>query len=68
MKRKIWNYSSQTPRSYLKKFDDYTQEERVELMRTDIKAYLAIVTMDHLVGVLDGIAKSGAHSEIEEET
>ena len=41
------------------KFDDYTQDERVELMRTDIKAYLEILMMDHLVGMLDAIAKSG---------
>ena len=48
------------------KFDDYLKEERIELMRTDIKAYLALCTMDHLVGLLDGIAKSGGYEEDEE--
>ena len=32
-------------------------------MRTDVKAYMEIVTMDHLVGLLDAIAKSGLLEE-----
>ena len=47
------------------KYDDYTQEQRVELMRTDITAYLKLCTMDHLVGILDGIAKGGPIKEEE---
>ncbi len=45
------------------KFDSLTQMERVELMRTDITAYLELCTMDHLVGILDGIAKGGPIKE-----
>ncbi len=48
------------------KFDSLTQEQRVELMRTDIKAYLELCTMDHLVGILDGIAKGGPIKKEEE--
>ena len=45
------------------KYDDLTRDQRIELMRTDIKAYLALCTMDHMVGILDGIAKSGPMKE-----
>jgi hypothetical protein len=41
------------------KFDDYTKEERIELMRKDIRAYLDLCTIDHMIAILEGIAKSG---------
>ena len=45
------------------KFDDYTQDERVKLMRTDIRAYLDLLIIDHLMSLLDAIAKSGPMEE-----
>jgi len=48
------------------KYEDLTREERVELMRTDIKAYLALLEEDHLLMLLDGISKSGGLDETRE--
>jgi hypothetical protein len=36
-----------------------TREERVELMLTDMDAYLELVPGEHWLQLLDGIAKAG---------
>ncbi len=50
------------------KYDDYTRMELVELMQKDIKAYLALLTQDHLNQLLASLAKSAplTEEEIEE--
>ncbi len=41
-----------------KKYDDYTREERVELIKHDMATYMSILTQDHLNQLLDALAKN----------
>jgi len=43
----------------MKQFDDYTIEERIQMMRTDIKKYLSLISSDRLMEVLWSIQKAG---------
>jgi len=42
----------------MKKYDDYTKEERIELIKHDTKHYISLLTQDHLNLLLDALAKS----------
>ncbi len=53
--------------SFELKHEDTTREQRVELMKTDIKAYLDLHNMDHFHEMLDNIAQLGPYEPEEEE-
>lgn len=40
-----------------KKFDDYTQSERVTMMQEDLTKYLDLVPTERWEALLDGVAK-----------
>ena len=42
----------------MKKYDDYTREERIELIKNDASLYVSLLTQDHLNLLLDALAKS----------
>ena len=42
----------------MKKYDDYTREERIELIKNDASLYVSLLTQDHLNMLLDALAKS----------
>jgi hypothetical protein len=51
----------------VKTYDDYTREERAELMLTDYEAYAELLTPEHWFLILDGISHSGPLEGIEKE-
>lgn len=42
----------------MRRFEDYTRQERVQLILTDPAVYMALLESDHLYLLLDGIAKT----------
>lgn len=55
----------QGPGGRMKKYDDYTQEERIELIKYDTKTYLSLLTQDHLNQLLGALAKTEPLTEEE---